>query len=70
VAKAQERPLVNTQLSEDIRSRLLVARLPSPPQTLLKLLTLCQSEDAGIAELAALIGYLRNAASVARQSLP
>ncbi len=47
---------MNTQLSEDIRSRLLVARLPSPPQTLLKLLTLCQSEDAGIAELAALIG--------------
>lgn len=41
--------------NEDIRNRLLVARLPSPPQTLLKLLDLCQSEEAGIHELAALI---------------
>lgn len=48
---------MNTPLSEDIRSRLLVARLPSPPQTLLKLLTLCQSEDASITELAALIAH-------------
>lgn len=41
--------------NEDIRNRLLVARLPSPPQTLLSLLNLCQSEDAGIHELADLI---------------
>lgn len=41
--------------NEDIRNRLLVARLPSPPQTLLRLLNLCQSEDAGIHELADLI---------------
>ncbi len=42
--------------NEDIRNRLLVARLPSPPQTLLKLLSLCQSDDANINELADLIG--------------
>lgn len=48
-----ERPVVNT--NEDIQNRLLVARLPSPPQTLLKLLSLCQSDDAGIFELADLI---------------
>lgn len=41
--------------NEDIRKRLLVARLPSPPQTLLKLLSLCQSDDTGIHELADLI---------------
>ncbi len=41
--------------NEDIRNRLLVARLPSPPQTLLSLLSLCQSDDAGIYELADLI---------------
>lgn len=41
--------------AEDIRSRLLVAKLPSPPQTLLKLMRLCQAEDAGIKELADLI---------------
>lgn len=45
-----------THLSaEDFRSRLLVAKLPSPPQTLLKLLRLCQSDEAGIQELAQLI---------------
>lgn len=41
--------------AEDIRSRLLAARLPSPPQTLLALLRLCQDEDAGTRELAELI---------------
>ncbi len=50
-----QKPLVNTDTSEDMRSRLLVARLPSPPQTLLRLLSLCQSEDAGLKELAELI---------------
>lgn len=40
---------------EDIRQRLLVARLPSPPQTLMRLMVLCQSDDAGMAELAELI---------------
>ena len=41
---------------QDIRNRLLVARLPAMPQTLLKLLHLCQTDDAGMAELAELIG--------------
>ena len=40
---------------EDIRQRLLVARLPSPPQTLMRLLLLCQSDDTGMAELSELI---------------
>jgi HD-like signal output (HDOD) protein/signal transduction histidine kinase len=44
------------QLSEsDIRSRLLVARLPAMPQILLKLLEHCQNDDAGMADLADLI---------------
>jgi putative nucleotidyltransferase with HDIG domain len=46
---------VNLALSEDIRNRLLVARLPSPPQTLLKLLSLCQSDEADSVELTDLI---------------
>lgn len=41
--------------SSDIRNRLLVARLPALPQILLKLMELCQSEDAGMTELARLI---------------
>lgn len=41
---------------QDIRNRLLVARLPAMPQTLLKLINLCQTDDAGMAELAELIG--------------
>ena len=40
---------------QDIRNRLLVARLPAIPQILLKLLELCQSEDTGMAELTKLI---------------
>ena len=39
----------------DIRSRLLVARLPAMPQILLKLLEHCQNDDGGMAELAELI---------------
>jgi len=46
---------VNSPLSEEMRSRLLAVRLPSPPQTLLRLLALCQSDDVGMAELAELI---------------
>lgn len=46
---------MNTPFAQDIRNRLLVARLPSPPQTLLKLLHLCQSDDVGMAELSHLI---------------
>ena len=41
---------------QDIRNRLLVARLPAMPETLLKLIRLCQTDDAGMAELAELIG--------------
>ena len=40
---------------DDIRNRLLVARLPAMPQILLELLQLCQADDAGMAELAKLI---------------
>jgi HD-like signal output (HDOD) protein/signal transduction histidine kinase len=40
---------------QDIRNRLLVARLPAMPQTLLKLINLCQTDEAGMAELAELI---------------
>lgn len=47
---------MNLPQSEDIRNRLLVAHLPSLPQTLIKLLALCQSDDTGMAELAQLIG--------------
>lgn len=40
---------------EDIHQRLLVARLPSPPQTLIRLMVLCQSDDVGMSELSELI---------------
>ncbi|MBC7414383.1 MAG: HDOD domain-containing protein [Herminiimonas sp.] len=43
------------QTDSDIRSRLLVARLPAMPQILLKLLEHCQNDDAGMGELASLI---------------
>ncbi|MDD2879121.1 MAG: HDOD domain-containing protein [Rhodoferax sp.] len=46
---------MNTDTAMDIRSRLLAARLPSPPQTLLKLLRLCQEEDVDIRALVELI---------------
>lgn len=42
--------------AQDMRQRLLTVQLPSPPQTLLKLLTLCQSDDTGMAELSELVG--------------
>ncbi|WP_296447502.1 HDOD domain-containing protein [Rhodoferax sp. UBA5149] len=44
-----------SQDDQDIRNRLLVARLPSMPQILLKLIELCQADEAGMAELAKLI---------------
>ena len=40
---------------QDIRNRLLVARLPAMPQILLKLLELCQSDGVGMSEIAKLI---------------
>lgn len=40
---------------ETIRDRLLQARLPALPQVLLKLMSLCQSDDVGMAELTGLI---------------
>jgi len=46
---------LNITESEDIRNKLLVARLPAMPQTLLKLMELCQDEDAGMAEIARLV---------------
>lgn len=39
----------------DIRNRLLVAKLPAMPQILLKLIELCQADEAGMGELAKLI---------------
>jgi HD-like signal output (HDOD) protein/C4-dicarboxylate-specific signal transduction histidine kinase len=45
---------VNTP-PDDILQRLLVARLPSPPQTLMRLMLLCQSDDVGMGELSQLI---------------
>lgn len=47
--------MINITLTEDLHSRLLAARLPSPPQALLKLLRICQADQAGMAELSALI---------------
>jgi putative nucleotidyltransferase with HDIG domain len=40
---------------QDIRNRLLVAKLPAMPQILLKLLGLCQADGAGMAEMAKLV---------------
>ena len=40
---------------QDIRNRLLVARLPAMPQILLKLLELCQTDRAGMADMAKLV---------------
>jgi putative nucleotidyltransferase with HDIG domain len=48
-------PIVNPPTKLDMRSRLLAARLPSLPQTLVKLLSMCQSEDVGMAMLSGLI---------------
>lgn len=47
--------ILNITESEDIRNKLLVARLPAMPQILLKLLELCQDDDAGMAEIAKLV---------------
>ena len=44
-----------TQSVQDIRNQLLVARLPAMPQILLKLIELCEADEAGMAELARLI---------------
>jgi len=44
-----------TQSIQDIRNQLLVARLPAMPQILLKLIELCEADDAGMADLAKLI---------------
>ena len=43
------------QADSDIRNRLLVARLPTMPQILLKLIEQCQSEEVGMGALAELI---------------
>jgi len=47
--------ILNITESEDIRNKLLVARLPTMPQILLKLMSLCQDEDVGMAEIAGLV---------------
>lgn len=43
------------QSDQDIRNRLMAARLPAMPQILLKLLQLCQADGAGMAEIARLV---------------
>lgn len=43
------------QADMDIRNRLLVARLPTMPQVLLKLIEQCQTEEIGISALAELV---------------
>lgn len=44
-----------THLPETIQTLLQAARLPALPQALIKLMALCQSDDAGMAELAEVI---------------
>ncbi len=56
VAQLYQGPDMSRLHAQEIRNRLLAVQLPSPPQTLLKLLTLCQSEDTGMNELSALVG--------------
>ena len=46
---------MNPLQPDDIRNRLLLARLPAMPQILIKLIELCQSDEAGVTELAELI---------------
>jgi HD-like signal output (HDOD) protein/signal transduction histidine kinase len=46
---------VNSVHPDDIRNRLLVARLPTMPQILIKLIDLCQADEVGVTELAKLI---------------
>ncbi|MDR3368394.1 HDOD domain-containing protein [Rhodoferax sp.] len=46
---------MNSARPEDIKNRLLVARLPTMPQILIKLIELCQSDETGVVELAKLI---------------
>jgi len=45
----------NSQPDQDIRNRLLIARLPAMPQMLIKLLAHLQADDLGMPELAALV---------------
>jgi HD-like signal output (HDOD) protein/signal transduction histidine kinase len=45
----------NHQSDQDIRNRLLIARLPAMPQILIKLLAHLQADDLGMPELAALV---------------
>jgi len=45
----------NYQSDQDIRNRLLIARLPAMPQILIKLLAHLQADDLGMPELAALV---------------
>ena len=45
----------NYQPDQDIRNRLLIARLPAMPQILIKLLAHLQADDLGMPELAALV---------------
>jgi HD-like signal output (HDOD) protein/signal transduction histidine kinase len=47
--------LETIQTDQDIRNRLLIARLPAMPQILVKLLAHLQADDLGMPELAALV---------------
>jgi len=57
---------LNITESEDIRNKLLVARLPAMPQILLKLMELCQDEDAGMAEIAKLVDLAPNSSFISQ----
>ena len=46
---------MNSVHPDDIRNRLLVARLPAMPQILIKLIDLCQADEVGVNELSKLI---------------
>ena len=65
--------------SPSIRNRLLQARLPAMPQILIKLIDLCQKDEAGMGQLAKLVGHdagitakilsIANSAAFSRSSL-
>ncbi|HMW78356.1 MAG TPA: HDOD domain-containing protein, partial [Rhodocyclaceae bacterium] len=50
--------------TRDIRGKLAMARLPSMPQVLLRLLDLCHKEDVSLNDLAGVVG--RDAGMAAR----
>ncbi len=56
--------LTSPEVQQDVRHRLAAAQLPALPQVLLQVLQQCESEDSGLAEIAAVVE--RDAAISAR----